>query len=239
LPTVLTRGAGSARGFGLFESGITTRKETFTSNGSWVCPAGVTSLIYVRGKGQDGTSDYPSTFPRTYTAFGAGSGTGANPAPADWSTLYGDATANYSQITVGAISGPTSLYVSNVTVYPNGSWSYTSSANLNLDGYYISYLSPLNSTGSAATSGTIAYAGGGFSYGNWAFSFTRINYGSAGADTTGFGYTFAGGSLTGSYPNQVGDAATVTTYTSVSVTPGTTYNFVVPSGGYVEFAYYT
>lgn len=239
MPTVLTRGAGSARGFGLFESGITTRKETFTSNGSWTCPVGVTSLIYLRGKGQDGTSDTPQTISRTYTAFGVGTGSGANPAPADWSTLYGDATANYAQVTVGAISGPTSIYTSNVSVYPGGSWSYTASGGFDADGFYISYLSPLSASGGAATSGTIAYAGGTFEYGRWSFAFTRVLYGSAGANTTAFGYTFAGGSLSGSYPNQVGNAAATTTYTSVAVTPGTTYNFVVPSGGSVEFAYYT
>lgn len=239
MPTILTRGAGSARGFGLFESGVTTRKERFTSSGSWVCPAGITNLIYARGKGQDATSDTPSTYPRSYTAFGVGVGTGANPAPADWSTLYGDATANYSQISVGTISGPTALYSSNVSVYPGGSWNYGASGNLDLDGYYISYLSPLSASGSAATSGTINYSGGTFEYGRWSFAVTRINYGSAGENTTGFGYTFSGGSLVGTYPDQVGNPATVTTYTNVSVTPGTTYNFVVPSGGYVEFAYYT
>lgn len=239
MPTVLTRGAGSARGFGLFESGITTRKERFTSNGSWVCPAGVTSLIYVQGKGQDATSDTPQGLLRTYTVFGVGSGTGANPPFADWSTLYGDATSNYSQLVVGAISGPTSLYTSNVSVYPGNTWNYTASGALNLDGFYISQLSPISSSGSAATSGSITFAGGTFEYGRWSFGFTRILYGSAGADTTGFGYTFAGGGLTGSYPDQVGSPAVAATYTGVSVTPGTTYNFVVPSGGYVEFAYYT
>ena len=239
MPTVLTRGAGSARGFGLFESGITTRKETFTSNGSWTCPVGVTSLIYVRGKGQDGTSDTPQTITETYTANGSGSGSGANPPFPDWSTLYADASGGYSQITVGAISGPTAIIAgSNVTVFFNNTWNYSASSPLNLDGFYISYLSSLNASGAAATSGQIVYAGP-FQLGQWSFSFTRILYGSAGADTTAFGYTFSGGSLSGSYPNQVGNAAATTTYTSVAVTPGTTYNFVVPSGGSVEFAYYT
>lgn len=238
MPTLITRGAASGRGFGLLGSNERTRKQVFTSSGSWTCPAGVTSLIYLKGKGQDATSDYPQTIPRTYTAFGVGTGTGANPPFADWSTLYGDATSNYAQVTVGAISGPTAIYTSNISVYPGNTWSYTSSGTVDLDGYYISYLSPLSPSGSAATSGSITFSGGTFEYGRWSFSFTRILYGSAGADTTGFGYTFSGGSLTGSYPDQVGNAAVVTTYNSVSVTPGNTYNFVVPSGGYVEFAYY-
>lgn len=238
MPTLITRGAASGRGFGLFESGVTTRKETFTSSGSWVCPVGVTSLIYVRGKGQDATSDTPQTIPRTYTAQGSGSGSGSNPPYPDWSTLYGDATSSYSQITVGAISGPTSIIYSNITVFFNNTWNYSVSSPLNLDGYYISYLSPLSSSGAAATSGQIVYSGP-FQLGQWSYSFTRILYGSVGADTTAFGYTFSGGTLSGSYPNQTGNAAAVTTYTSVAVTPGTTYNFVVPAGGSVTFAYYT
>lgn len=241
MPTVLTRGAGSARGFGLFESGVTTRKEAFTSNGSWTCPAGVTSLIYLRGKGQNATSDYPEIITFSYTVFGIDTGTGPNSPFAAWGSVVGDAVTNYGTVinSVGLISGPTSIYTTERNIYPNDTWSFSSTGNFNFDGYYISNVSNVLPSGNAQSGGIIVYAGGTFEYGSWYFSVTRILYGSVGANTTAFGYTFSGGTLTGSYPNQVGNSAVTTTYTGVSVTPGTTYSIVVPSGGSVEFAYYT
>lgn len=241
MPTLITRGAASGRGFGLLESGATTRKEVFTSSGSWTCPAGVTSLIYLRGKGQDATSDYPQSILQPFTVFGIGTGTGPNSPFADWGTVNGDCTTNWAVVysALNTISGPTSLYTTNTNVYPDDTWGSTTSGALNLDGYYISQVSGITTSGQAQSGGIIQYSGGTYEYGRFSYGFTRIMYGSAGADTTGFSYTFAGGALVGSYPDQIGSPATVTTYTGVSVTPGVTYNFVVAPGGYVEFAYYT
>lgn len=237
MPTLITRGAASGRGFGLFESGVTTRKETFTSSGSWVCPAGVTSLIYVRGKGQDATGDYPVGAQYRYQLYKSGSGTGSNPAYADWSQLYNPMISDYNTLVTGAIQGGgASTRTAALTVFSNSSWNFSISAPISWSGYYINSKS-VNNSGSAQTSGTIVYASVSPAY--WEIDFQYVAFGSVGANTTAFGYTFAGGTLSGSYPNQTGNAAAATTYTSVSVTPGTTYNFVVPSGGYVEFAYYT
>lgn len=237
MPTLITRGAASGRGFGLLESGTTTRKQVFTSSGSWTCPAGVTSLIYVKGKGQDGTSDYPVDRNYRYNLFKAGTGTGANPAFADWSQIYDPMLADYNSLTTGAIQGGgAATKTTNLTVYPNSSWTYTESAPVSWSGFYINSKS-IGSDGGPQTSGTIVYAAVFTSF--WVIQMQYVAFGSAGSDTTGFGYTFSGGALSGSYPNQSGAAATPVTYNSVSVTPGTTYNFVVPSGGYVEFAYYT
>lgn len=236
MPTVLTRGAGSARGFGLFESGITTRKERFTSNGSWVCPAGVTSLIYVQGKGQNGTSDYTVYRVYYYQGFSVSSpATRSNPPYGDWSTLYGQATADYASVPNGGISGPTAVTGTQIRVAPDNTWDLIQAAPVDFDGLYTWNVN-LGSNGSPPTSGPIVY-GAPSAYFVLSLYYEAPGY--PGDNTTGFGYTFNGGTLTGTYPGQVGNPATVTTYTSVSVTPGTTYNFVVPSGGYVEFAYYT
>ena len=237
MPTVLTRGAGSARGFGLFESGITTRKETFTSNGSWVCPAGVTSLIYLRAKGQDGTSDYNVNAQARYQYFRAGGGSGAFPPFADWSQVYDPMIADYNSLGVPGFQGPSAeTRTTALTLFPDNTYNYSQSSPTNWNGYYFNSKS-IGTDGTPQTSGTIIYNTSPTSF--WLLNFQYVAFGSAGANTTAFGYTFSGGVLTGTYPNQNGFPATVTTYTSVSVTPGTTYNFVVPSGGYVEFAYYT
>jgi hypothetical protein len=50
-----------------------------------------------------------------------------------------------------------------------------------------------------------------------------------GASTTAFGKTFPGGT---------GGAATNTTFTNIAVTPGGSYNIVVPSGGSLTFTYW-
>jgi hypothetical protein len=194
-------------------------------------------LIYLRGRGQDGTSDYPVDRSDGYRLFKIGSGTGANPAYADWNQVYDPMIADYNTLNPGTIQ--TSGAVTRTTalsVYPDSSWTYSSGSPTSWSGYYINSKS-IGTSGSPQTSGTIVYAAVGTSF--WLLNFQYVAFGSAGADTTAFGYTFAGGSLSGSYPNQVGNAAATTTYTSVAVTPGTTYNFVVPSGGSVEFAYYT
>ena len=234
MPTVLTRGAGSARGFGLFESGITTRKETFTSNGSWTCPVGVTSLIYLRGKGQNGVSDYASTFLGNYGSL-PDSGPFANAPYADWGDIYAENQGDYNSIPSSGFAGSAQLRVIYWQVASNDTWEAVVSATKDLSGYYItSKNNP--SFGSPPTSGNVLYSQG-LRYWYPRANFTE--YGNVGANTTAFGYTFTGGSLSGTYPNQTGNTAATTTYTSVSVTPGTTYNFVVPSGGSVEFAYYT
>lgn len=239
MPTLITRGAASGRGFGLFESGITTRKETFTSSGSWVCPAGVTSLIYVRGKGQDGTSDYYAMSTNYYVGVKIAVSTGGdNPPYLDWSTIYGEYLSDINSIPDGGFAGPGGqTRTSNYRVYIDNSWSVSTGSVRDWNGYYINDVTPGSSSPPPPTSGTMTYST--MTNGNWVINVSYVAFGSAGADTTAFGYTFSGGTLSGSYPNQTGNAAAVTTYTSVAVTPGTTYNFVVPAGGSVTFAYYT
>jgi len=234
VPTLITRGAASGRGFWLLESGTTTRKEVFTSNGSWTCPVGVTSLVYVRGKGQNGISDYASTFLGNYGTF-PDTGPFANAPYADWGSIYAENQADYNSIPSSGFAGSAGLRQMYWYVASDDTWELAVFDSKDLTGYYItSKNNP--SQGSPPTSGNVLYSQG-LRY--WYPRANFIEYGSVGANTTGFGYTFNGGSLSGSYPNQTGNAAATTTYTSVSVTPGATYNFVVPSGGSVEFAYYT
>lgn len=235
MPTLITRGAASGRGFGLLESGTTSRKEVFTSNGSWVCPVGVTSLAYVSGKGQNGTSDYASTFVGYYGSAPDPSYF-ANPPYADWSSIYAEDQGDYNSIPSSGFAGSAQLRQMYWQIGLDDSWELLVSATKNLTGYYITSKTANVSQGSPPTSGNVLYSQGS------RFWYPRANfieYGNVGANTTAFGYTFSGGTLSGSYPYQTGNTAPTTTYTNVAVTPGNTYNFVVPSGGSVSFAYYT
>jgi len=145
--------------------------------------------------------------------------------------------ADYNSLGVPGFQGPSAeTRTTALTLFPDNTYNYSQSSPTNWNGYYFNSKS-IGTDGTPQTSGTIIYNTSPTSF--WLLNFQYVAFGSAGANTTAFGYTFSGGALTGTYPNQNGFPATVTTYTSVSVTPGTTYNFVVPSGGYVEFAYYT
>ena len=176
MPTLITRAAASGRGFGLFESGITTRKETFTSSGSWVCPAGVTSLIYVTGKGQDATSDYYAVSTNYYVGVKIGLATGGdNPPYLDWSTIYGEYSSDLASIPDGGMAGPgAQSKTSNYRVYIDNSWSVATGSFHSWDGYYINDVTPGSSSPPPPTSGTMTYST--MTNGNWVDrKSTRLN----------------------------------------------------------------
>jgi len=55
MPTLTSRGAASARGFGLLGAApLNLQTLTFTSSGNWTAPAGVTNLTVLTGAGGTG-----------------------------------------------------------------------------------------------------------------------------------------------------------------------------------------
>lgn len=210
---------------------------TFTSNGTWVAPAGVSTVVSASGKGAAGVSDYGDSTGGLYCAVQTGSA--ANAPYAQWGTAY----ASY-QTALSQISGPsypgygpsTFLDFDAFFIDPSDRWGRINSTT-NLSGIYVTGYSNYT-VGSPPTSGNITYAGIGGTISGWGITVNIIAAGGTGAASTALGQTFPGGSYTGSYPNGVGNAAVTTTYTNIAVTPGTSYSIVVPSGGEVTLQYY-
>jgi len=251
MPTVVTRGVASARGYGFagINPGVSPTPTTviFTSSTTWTAPSGVTSLNAVIGQGGSSTSDYVDELAVCECSITNNpSGAGTNPLP-----LTGTALTNTANtfVLLSTASNGTYLYNS-----PTG-------AIFASDRTFTFY--PSGTSGSFSFSDSLPYGSGNFPYilvpETWSIANTDIypladNYtynspafwyavgsayfdGSAGESTTAFGYTFSGASQAGSYPNATGQAATPATYTSVAVSPGTGYAISVASGGSVTIQY--
>lgn len=216
--------------------GTTPTTATFTANGTWVAPAGVSSVAVASGKGGPGVSDGLGTVQTCYFA-AIQTGTQPNAPFAQWSTPYNSYLA-----TLGAFSGRTypsygfSGYTGLDVTYVDTSnrWSRIAiGSDLTgtlLTGYSTSVI------GSPLTSGNVTYANAGIISG-WIIDVQGYSRGSVGPSSTALGLTFPGGAYTGAYPNAVGAPATTTTFTDVAVTPGASYSIVVPSGGEVTLQY--
>lgn len=223
MPTIITRGAASAKGFGF--TGLTRELTTvtFTSNGVWIAPSSVSAVAVLTGKGQDGAAGYwddlanvSSAF-MAYVQFNAPSGlssstveaqaqsswdlfpTSYNPSGSalSWTEYYYDST------------GPTPVAQSGTIRLKNG-YSKTKTGN----GWGSSWTTPLSFGDNKA-----------YGVGNME---QYVNP-TTGASSSALGYTFAGGS---------GGPATPATYNNIPVTPTASYSIVVPSGGYVTIQYY-
>lgn len=213
-------------------SSVTVTTQTFYSSTTWVAPAGVTSIITLVGKGQDGTSDSwqdgivnnihvavlsPPSTPGGMSLIGS---------TLDWSTPYGTQQSYLSSLNSGAPGQR------NITVYIPKYYYFTDPA------YQKWYYSLETSSGSTIqgyagiaeavpSSGIISTSSPFFN--QYRINASRLVPGSAGSNTTGFGYTFAGGAAN--------TAATPVTYNSVAVTPGASYSLSIPSGGYIQITY--
>lgn len=224
MPTIVTRGAASARGYG-YSGNLIYRVETLLQNTTWTAPAGVTSIATVTGKGQDGAAGYWKDFVP---------GTLYNE-PQQVMMLVnvgypGSDTAglNYAN-TQGAIL-PTSSSTP-PAVYTWRSGRYTASGTL-LENQFTALVrvTPgLSRTqienGWGATWSPPAPQSYAYGFGNLQYYIDPVT----GADTTGFGYTFAGGA---------GGPATAATYNNVPVTPGTTYTITSTGDGYIYITYF-
>lgn len=212
---------------------------SFTSNGTWVAPAGVSTVVSASGKGANGVSDYVGQV----TSSGAGqihlsSPISTNPPYAQWSTAYNNHLTALSQLNLSYPTyGPSNFTNGYVVILETTDYWYAITGNTtNLSGTYLTGYD-VTVLGSPQTSGNITYAGTS-GLDQWYIQVYGYIAGGAGAASTALGQTFPGGTYTGSYPNGIGNAATTTTFTNVAVTPGNSYPIVVPSGGVVTLQYY-
>lgn len=241
MPTIITRGAGSAKGFGLFGKKKVLNTVTFSSGiTTWTAPPGVNKLVIASGKGANGVSDYADPNPTILSGgaivnpFGAAGTYGT----LDWSQVY--AMINQYAGSGGA-RGQTNRSVlwrigTNDQLIDNGPYSDTGPYP-NGDVY-----STTSTVGYRQGGGTTPPTSGQVLYSFWStpgagdagfkLQVYPYTFGSAGANTTGFGKTFPGGAYSGG----TGYPATTTTYTNVAITAGTTYTIV--NNGVLTIQYY-
>lgn len=241
MPSLISRGAMSGKGFGLTGQGGggTLTSVTFTANGNWIAPASTTSVVTASGKGAAGVSDAVGTVYRALYVAITGSPNPPTAPYAQWSTLYN----NYSALLNTLASkfypsyAPTNSlpYGSFTYVATNDTWSNDTFTFVG-NAYYLTGYGTYT-LGSPSTSGNITYSSlsGVDGWGIDAYGYVP---GGVGASSTALGKSFPGGAYTGTYPNGTGQPATTTTFTNIAVTPGASYPIVVPSGGFVTLEYY-
>lgn len=219
-------------------SGGTLQTVTFTSNTTWVGPAGVSVLRTMSGYGSAATADtFNSNLPIGNFGPSPVGGTGrTNPPFAQWATVY--SALGSAESTIAGNSG-TNLVSFTVSARPYFIGTDDTWDDLSVGfSYWIQGSSYTTiPTGSPPTSGNITYASLGGSFKGWSLFAPGYTLGSAGTATTGIGKTFPGGTLSGSEPTRTAVAPVTTTFTGVAVTPGVSYSIVVPSGGSLTITY--
>jgi len=242
MPTVITRGAASARGYGFSQAGAAAPPgpvlytDTYTSSGTWVAPAGVTSLVLLEGKGGDGYGTYQTSISLDYTPVSSTvSGSGPNSLPIPWTGVANTTNITISRFNASNYNPTFQIQNRAFTFYSNNTFSFA--LNQETFPYYVvTGTWSLQSYGSAPNppSGSASYGanGGYYAYGDY------LAPGGTGPASDAFGLSFPGGGVSGSYPNETGTAATPASYGSVPVTPGASYPINVAGGGYVVIQYY-
>lgn len=231
MPTLISRGAASGKGFGLTNGVLNLTTVTFTSNGTWTAPSGVSEVPVLTGRGQDGSSQ-PATAGGSYGAIKT-NGTFPQPAYADWSTFYGLAGSNRDFI-AGYIGGyGPSNYLSLYQILvseTNSTWLEVTSISTNLSQVIITSVSGLQAINGAQTSGNIDGPSLLEGFNAWNFEVSGYYPSFVGASSTALGQTFPGGNNT---------TAPTLTFGNIPVTPGTSYPIVVAPGGFVTIRYVT
>lgn len=241
MPSLISRGAMSGKGFGLTQGGTTgtLTSVTFTADGNWIAPASTTNVVTASGKGAAGVSDYVGQV----AASQAGqikfqTSLATNPPYAQWSNAYNNHLYALSQLNLSYPSyGPSNFtngYV--VVLQTNEYWYAIANNTTNLSSTYLTGYA-VGVLGSPQTSGNITYAGTG-TIDQWLIGVSGYIRGGVGASATALGQSFPGGGYSGTYPNGTGSAASTTTYSNIAVTPNASYPIVVPSGGFVTLEYY-
>jgi hypothetical protein len=205
--------------------------ETFTSNTTWVAPAGVSVLRTMSGFGGAATPDTPVRAGVTFSSVGSAASTFPEPPFAQWSYLYSTMTGAAATVAGGSGVRLVLLPKLLVTVGLGDTWSNNlTSENIWINGTY----NNVYATGGALTSGNITYPTASAA---WVLEVDTYSFGSNGPATTAVGKTFPGGTLGGSVPLRTAVAPVTTTFTGVAVTPGVSYSFVIPSGGSLTITY--
>lgn len=235
MPTIATRAAASARGYGFAGIKLNVVSQTFTSSTTWVAPATVTNLLAVIGKGQDGVGDYQgnATFSQTSITNSA-TGSGANSLPISGAAAGNLATASTTIFNAGGYVRNTTIQTREFTFFPTNTYNSQNFYPAGTSGFYpYFFVAGTWSAQGGPYSGNLNYGSTGYYYS----SGDIIYPGYGGASTTGFGFTFSGGGISGTYPDQVGEGATPASYTNVAVTPGASYSLSIPDGGYITIQY--
>lgn len=198
--------------------------QTFTSNGSFTVPLGV-SKVNLSGKGQDGAASYSGTqlaYAAGDTVTGHFNGTGTVSGAYSWSDFQ-DLASRVAQVNGGG----------NGNFYYNIYDGYLNTNTYTLSSAQTTYNDAVPGTASMWTSPGWHVSGAvlGNDYGYSAVQYTQTYTvpATTGANTTGFGKTFPGGA---------GGPASVTSFTDVAVTENTSYPVTVPTGGSLTISYY-
>jgi hypothetical protein len=220
MPIISTIGSSSSTGFGLFR-GRPLITYTFPSGTStFTVPVNVTTIRTAIGKGADGTPVVWTAASNAAPAYAIGYASGSGGSVSiTWGDLYSQIQSHQSTVNAGG-SGERSLYIPTYLfqIFVTGS-----STNLGIVTTFSNYetirgTASIVSENSPPSSGTITYAQVLNNSRGYGLSGLEVKTGgTTGANTTGFGLTFPGGVQT---------AATTTTFSNVSVTPGTTYTIV-------------
>lgn len=226
MPTILTRSAGSARGYGLTGNPTIYRVQQTLQSTTWTAPAGVTSILSLTGKGQNGEAAYWNSIfalpigPPTYMN-AAEFADVPNPDSESSAVVEAFAQAQWDLFPNGPGDGIVNISWENKIFGSPGTQTFGP--------YDIRAVSSKAKVGNGW--GSVYPPDPGFrptysiNGGSMQFYIPQTD----GANTTGFGYTFAGG---------VGAPATPTTYNNVAVTPGTTYTINSTGDGYIIIVYY-
>lgn len=227
MPTLTSRGAASARGFGLLGAApLNLQTATFTSSGSWTAPVGTTNLTVLTGAGGSGTPFsegwYTGNLLAAYSYSTSDTGGSIENTP-----TYEQVTS-YAESVLGDLNSSTADRTKYWTVYryfynPSTYKTIVESdfTSRRMRGVVTKYEGPWDNKSGQYVQGI----GGGWYMRAELYSSEAAT---TGADSTAFGNTYAGG---------VGGAATPVTTNNVAVTPGQTYSISVGSGGYVTFQY--
>lgn len=232
MPSIGTRGSISARGLGFTGGSVLTVYSFPSGTTTFTVPSGVTSLVSVVGRGQNGTAGGWGSYtgyPGSCWASGyPGGSTGTM--SITWNYLYNQAVSFRNTVNAGG-SGERTVKMPylNFAIYENNANNYGDLYLGDIGNRFIRGTALLAYLASPPSSGTITYNSVGYyvSKGYYLYGLELYMPPTIGSDTTGFGITFAGG---------VGGAATTQTYTSVSVTPGQTYTIV--NSGSLTISYY-
>lgn len=228
MPLVGTRGAASARGFGLFGKKSTTVIFNTPGTYTWTAPTGVTNISVLQGSGGSGTTatagwyiNYTTYSPVTLRRTGTVSYTTSMPA---------SGTVPTTLVSNSLESNPT-----NIEWFNAGSWGplplgyYTtagpysqSSATGIFQGSTLDYSTVRAEAQNIVNTywGTVTTSTSGATYSNFELpQYYYFNGNVTGGNSTAFGYTFNGG--VGVTPPSIG------TQLNITVSPGSSYTVVV------------
>lgn len=195
--------------------------QTFYSSTTWTAPATTTKLESLTGAGGTGT---PAGSSRVYerntltAILQTASGTGPNSGYASWETLKNYANAAAASINSGAAT------------YTGCAISQWTTPSITHGVYTGSYPCPTSyvSGSATATAESGNSAGAVTSSGYFALAWDVPYAATTGGSTTAFTKTFVGGT---------GGAASPSSHSNLTVTPGSGYPLSIASGGFVTISY--